>query len=87
MEVNRMIFSVISVKSLLLASVDLYITRGIVFSTEMNVSAIVNDVSTRICEKRWRIHEVTHILCEGAEVTHILCEGAGNFAVQEYRRT
>ena len=57
--------SVISVKSLLLASACMGITRGIVFSTEMDVSAIVNDVSTRICEKRWRNHEVTHILVEG----------------------
>ena len=28
------------------------ITRGILFSTEMDVPAIANDVSTRICEKR-----------------------------------
>ena len=62
-----MIFSVISVKSPLLASVGWYITRGIVFSTEMDVSAIVNDVSTRICEKILRIHEVTNIFAPQAQ--------------------
>ena len=51
--------SVISVKSLLIAFAGMDITRGIIFLTAMDTSAISNDVSTRICEKISINHEVT----------------------------
>ena len=59
-----MIFSVIRVKSLLLVPADTTSLHRCVFSTDMNVSSISNDVSIRFFGKRFKNQGARDILVE-----------------------